>query len=180
MKQFFDRLYENIGNKIKNLAIAFFIVQAIGAIITGLILLIDSGFEDAWWALFIILLGPVVAFVDSWLLYGFGEIVYKLTEIERNNGLAYKPDEVKEVFVKEERAKYEAQEQSKLDESERIKREEQLRAEREAAEQKKRAEREAAEQAKREKREADEQLRKEHEKGKEYRSNSSMPQSCRG
>ena len=165
MKQFFNKLYANIGRKIKNLAVASFIVEAVGAIVTGLIFLVDSGLEDGWWAIFIILFGPIVAFVGSWMLYGFGEIIEKISDIERNTGLAYKPDEVKEIFVQEERSKYEAEEQAKLNELERTKREEQLRAEREAAEEKKRTEREAAEQAKREKREANEQFRKEHEKG---------------
>lgn len=163
--KFLTSLYAHIGRKIKNLAIASFIVEAIGAVITGIILLVDSGFEEGWWAIFIILCGPIVAFVGSWLLYGLGEIIDKLSEIERNTGLAYKPDAVKEIYVQEERSKYEAEEQAKINEIERLKREEQLRKEREFAEQKKREEREAAEQKKRAEREADEQLRRDHDKG---------------
>ena len=101
MIQFFDRLYENIGSKIKTLAIAFFIVQAIGAIVTGIILLIDGGFEYNWWAIFIILLGPVVAFVDSWLLYGFGEIIDQLTYISDKSSLIYQSQNDKKITAPE-------------------------------------------------------------------------------
>ena len=76
-----DNWYSNIGGKIKELAKWCFIVDAIGAVITGLILLIDWGFEDAWWALFIILFGPVVAFVASWILYAFGQLIEDVHEI---------------------------------------------------------------------------------------------------
>lgn len=70
-----DNLYEDIGSKIKNWAKWIFIVEAVGAILTGLTLLIDRGLEDAWWALFIIIFGPIVAWVSSWILYAFGELV---------------------------------------------------------------------------------------------------------
>ena len=75
--------YNEIGKKIKLLAKMSFIVEAIGAIITGIAFLIDWGL-DAWWALFIIFFGPIVAWVGSWLLYGFGEIIDKLCDIEEN------------------------------------------------------------------------------------------------
>ncbi len=76
--------YDDIGGKIKNLAKAIFFTEAVGSIITGLIFLFSWGFKDAWWALFIIFLGPIVAWVGSWLVYGFGELVDKTCDIERN------------------------------------------------------------------------------------------------
>ena len=75
--------YDDIGKKIKGLAKASFIVEAIGAIITGFAFLIGWGL-DAWWALFIIFFGPIVAWVSSWLLYGFGELIDKTIDIEEN------------------------------------------------------------------------------------------------
>ena len=93
-----DTLYENIGGKIKNLAKWIFIIEAIGAIITGFVLLIDRGFEDKWWALFIIFFVPIVAWVGSWILYAFGELVEsemyyeiikkKLYSLENKNGIS--------------------------------------------------------------------------------------------
>lgn len=66
-----DNLYEDIGGKIKGLAKGTFIVEAIGAIIAGLVLLAnENGF-----GLILLLGGPIVAWVSSWLLYAFGELV---------------------------------------------------------------------------------------------------------
>lgn len=77
--------YENIGSKIKSLAKTSFVVEAIAAVITGIALLlaeIDEG--DFPFGLLVILAGPIVAWVSSWLIYGFGEIIDKLCDIEKN------------------------------------------------------------------------------------------------
>ena len=69
-----DSLYENIGIKIKNWAKWIFIVEAIGAIITGFVLLcLDEDF--ILYGLLAMILGPFVAWVGSWILYAFGELV---------------------------------------------------------------------------------------------------------
>ena len=80
-----NKLYCDIGDKIKKLAIWQFILESLGAIISGLFILIDGGFEDAWWAIFIILFGPVIAFVSSWILYAFGQIVEDIHDIRNKN-----------------------------------------------------------------------------------------------
>ena len=74
-------MYDKIGTKIKNLAKCCFIVEAIAAVITGIVLLAEL---EELWCVAILLGGPVVAWVGSWILYGFGEIIDKLCEIERN------------------------------------------------------------------------------------------------
>lgn len=66
-----DSLYENIGGKIKNWAKWIFIVEAIGAVIAGLALAVN---EDALY-IFIAIIGPIIAWVGSWILYAFGELV---------------------------------------------------------------------------------------------------------
>lgn len=66
-----DSLYENIGGKIKNWAKWIFIVEAIGAVIAGLALAVN---EDALY-IFIAIVGPIIAWVGSWILYAFGELV---------------------------------------------------------------------------------------------------------
>ena len=68
-------LYGDIGNKIKNWAKWIFIIESIGAVITGFVFLILWGFEDAWWALLTIIFGPIVAYVSTWTLYAFGQFV---------------------------------------------------------------------------------------------------------
>ena len=82
-------MYNNIGKKIKGLAKGTFIAEAVAAIITGFILFVTG--LDSWehrdLALvgpLVIALGPIVAWVSSWLLYGFGELVDKTCDIERN------------------------------------------------------------------------------------------------
>lgn len=76
-------MYDNIGGKIKGLAKAVFIVEAIAAVITG-IGLIASDEDLIPIGLLVLFGGPIVAWVSSWVLYGFGEIIDKLCDIERN------------------------------------------------------------------------------------------------
>ncbi len=76
-------LYIDIGKKIKNLAKWTFIVEAIGAIITGLVLLFTD--EDLiLYGLLTLICGPIIAYVGSWILYAFGELVDKTSENEKN------------------------------------------------------------------------------------------------
>ena len=78
-----DGLYENIGKKIKDWAKWIFVLEAIAAVISGLALLFDGG--DGWLiGLLLILAGPLVALVSTWLLYGFGELIVKTSANERN------------------------------------------------------------------------------------------------
>ena len=67
-------MYDNIGGKIKDLAKAMFIIEALGAVITGIVLLAtddDLIFEG----LLTLFCGPIAAWVSSWILYAFGELV---------------------------------------------------------------------------------------------------------
>ena len=76
-------MYDNIGGKIKGLAKATFIVEAIAAVITGIALMASD--EDMIpVGLLVMVAGPIVAWVSSWLLYGFGELIDKTCDIERN------------------------------------------------------------------------------------------------
>ena len=75
-----DTLYENIGGKIKALAKWTFIVEAIGSIITGVVLASEA---DILY-IFIAIGGPIIAWVGSWILYAFGELVEKTCDNEYN------------------------------------------------------------------------------------------------
>ena len=76
-----DNLYENIGSKIKNLAKWIFVIAAIGAVITGLVLLFTD--EDLiLYGLLTLVCGPIVAYIGSWILYAFGELVEKTSDNE--------------------------------------------------------------------------------------------------
>ena len=76
-------MYDNIGRKIKGLAKAIFIVESIVSVVAGMILLSISD-NLILSGVISILLGPLVAWVSSWLLYGFGELIDKTCAIERN------------------------------------------------------------------------------------------------
>ena len=76
-------MYDNIGGKIKGLAKATFIVEAIAAVITGIVLMcIDE--DLILYGILSLIVGPVLAWISSWLLYGFGELIDKVSDIERN------------------------------------------------------------------------------------------------
>ena len=75
--------YDNIGGKIKGLAKACFTVETIAAIITGIgFMVADSDLVLV--GLLVMVFGPIVAWVSSWLLYGFGELIEKACEIADN------------------------------------------------------------------------------------------------
>ena len=66
--------YENIGDKIKGLAQMAFVVEAIAAVIAGIALMISD--EDLiLYGLLVLIAGPIIAWVSSWLLYGFGQLI---------------------------------------------------------------------------------------------------------
>jgi DNA-directed RNA polymerase subunit M/transcription elongation factor TFIIS len=67
-------MYDNIGGKIKGLAKASFIVAAIAEVITGIALMATD--EDLiLYGSLVLIVGPIIAWVSSWLLYGFGQLV---------------------------------------------------------------------------------------------------------
>ena len=70
-------LYRNIGGKIKGLAVASAFFGAIGAFVLGIVLAItDSDLIIA--GVIITFFGPIAAWVSSWVLYGFGQIICNL------------------------------------------------------------------------------------------------------
>ena len=75
-------MYDEIGKKIKTLAIATFIVEAIASVILGIYFIFD--YADLLIILLTFIAGPIVAWVSSWLLYGLGEIIDRLCAIDRN------------------------------------------------------------------------------------------------
>lgn len=79
-------MYDNIGGKIKGLAKGTFIVEAIAAIIIGIAMMAD-GDEDLMIAGALTLIcGPIVAWVSSWMLYAFGQIVEDVRAIRNKEG----------------------------------------------------------------------------------------------
>ena len=73
-------MYDNIGSKIKTLALIAAIVESVIAVIAG-IALVFSESNMAILGIFLIFLVPFVAFASSWLIYGFGELIEKVSYI---------------------------------------------------------------------------------------------------
>ena len=71
-------MYDRIGEKIQTWAKMIFVVEAIASIIAGLVIMSES---DELYGILTIICGPIVAWVSSWILYGFGTIIVKLCEI---------------------------------------------------------------------------------------------------
>ena len=85
-------MYENIGKKIKGLAWATFIIGAAASVIVAIIFFSNASdvYLEEFKSVYIttgvlwLLIGPIVSWVSSWMLYGFGELIDKVTDIEIN------------------------------------------------------------------------------------------------
>ncbi len=81
-------MYQNIGGKIKGFARAVFIVSASIMSLGGLVM-ISGGIaaESAalsFTGLAVMILGVLVSWLSTWLLYGFGELIEKTSMNEEN------------------------------------------------------------------------------------------------
>ena len=74
-------LYGNIGKKIKRMAMITFFCEMVAAIIGGFFMLIDGDFFSG---LCIMIGGSLAAWVVSWALYGVGELIDKVSDIQKN------------------------------------------------------------------------------------------------
>ena len=77
-------MFDNIGGKIKGLAKTIFIIETIICVIAGLVMLAEGTDDLIITALITMIVGPLTAWVSSWLLYGFGELIEKTCEIAEN------------------------------------------------------------------------------------------------
>lgn len=73
-------MFRNVGGKLKVYALIYFCVMTALTVITG-ILLIPTHFI---YGLLVTLLGPCSSLASSWFIYGFAEIIDKVTAIEEN------------------------------------------------------------------------------------------------
>lgn len=77
-------MYNNIGRKIKGLSIAFYIIgAAVPAIIGCIMIASDSDLVTA--GFIVIVVGCIAAWISSWLLYGFGELIENTGHIAANS-----------------------------------------------------------------------------------------------
>ena len=81
-------MFDNIGKKIKSLASILCWVGIIAYVIAAIIMIaigVDE-YEDVLTAFGVILLfvGPLMSWISSFFMYGFGELIDKACDIERN------------------------------------------------------------------------------------------------
>ena len=80
-------LFENIGKKIKALAKWSFVVVAVVSILVGIIGTVAAlDGDESLVAIFlpITFAGPILALLSAWMLYGFGELIDKVSDIAKN------------------------------------------------------------------------------------------------
>lgn len=77
-------MYKNIGGKIKKRSQLIAIVEIIAVVIIGINLFASNSAAGMIAGLCIMIVGCLAAWISSWLLYGFGEIIEKVSLIEEN------------------------------------------------------------------------------------------------
>ena len=102
--------YDNIGGKIKGWAKWIFAIEAIAAVISGFVLMAQN--EDMILiGLLVAVLGPIVAWVSSWLLYGYGQLIENSDIIAEEYN---RKNEKHEKDIAKSHAKKEAQRREKV------------------------------------------------------------------
>lgn len=76
-------MYDNIGGKLKGLAKIAFIIESIAGFFWGIALSVEDD-DMIPLGIALVILVPVVAYAMSLVLYGFGELIDKTCDIERN------------------------------------------------------------------------------------------------
>ena len=72
--------YDNIGEKIKSWAKWIAIVEAVLSVIGGILVMVNEidiigADSSVFMGPLLMISGPMIAWVSSWLLYGFGELI---------------------------------------------------------------------------------------------------------
>ena len=79
-------MYDNIGSKLKTLAVVMGIIQAVGLFVVGVVILADGGGVGV----LVILLGPLVAWMTTWALYALGQIADDVRAVKNQNAAIIK------------------------------------------------------------------------------------------
>jgi len=85
-------MYRNIGRKIKILAQVFCWIGVAAAVIGGIVLAyyflrMNNLIPGIVLGILTMVVGSLLSWIGSWLLYGYGEMIDKLDIIERNTRL---------------------------------------------------------------------------------------------
>lgn len=67
-------MYDNVGNKLKTISVLFMVLGVLLSIVTGIILIVISN-SFMLYGVIIIIIGPILSWIGSLVLYGFGQLV---------------------------------------------------------------------------------------------------------
>ena len=95
-------MYDNIGNKIKSLAIVAAIIETIVSVIAGISFLFFES-EMKLIGVFLLFFAPFIVFAFSWLIYGFGDLINNVNYISKNIGTGEKINEYESKMENKER-----------------------------------------------------------------------------
>ena len=93
-------MYRNIGKKIKILVTAVVIFVSLIFIAYGIFLIFDekSNTTTRVYGLCIAVIGPIIAWISGFIVYGFGEIVEKIDLIEKRLRIVDSEGELKKIL----------------------------------------------------------------------------------
>ena len=77
-------MYNNIGQKIKHFAMTLFVIGTVCSILMGSYIVIFLDLDMAAVGILVVIIGSFLSWVSTFLLYGFGELIEKATEIADN------------------------------------------------------------------------------------------------
>ena len=89
----FDNMFDNIGEKIKKYVKAFASVGMVLSIIIGIVCCIFGGPIGIAVGIAVGVLGFIGSWVGAWMMYGYGEMVQRLINIDRKLGSNQKQDD---------------------------------------------------------------------------------------
>ena len=76
-------MYDKISDKIKASALVLAIIESIVSVIAGITILRNDS-DMAFLCIVLVIVAPIVAFLFSFLIYGFGELIEKVNYIADN------------------------------------------------------------------------------------------------
>jgi hypothetical protein len=102
-------MFDNIGGKIKILAQIFVWIGIIASVILGFILCTT---DVEWLGVICVFIGPLLCWISSMTLYGFGELIEKTCKIEKI--LSNEKEVIKTTKTKDKEISYIQKESPKL------------------------------------------------------------------
>lgn len=89
-------MFNNIGKKIKTLAQVITLIGIIASLITGIVFIALANNNPGWGTLgvLIIIIGSLISWISSFILYGFGQLVDNSDKLVQAHGISVDYPEV--------------------------------------------------------------------------------------